>query len=177
MKIVPIFAKRLFAFHYDGEADNAYSSILSLWDDIEYLYSFLKENVQDWPKGYDMEKLMDKIINDANLIDDTLYEIIRQPNKKLDHFFKTLDNNEYQFKILSLQKGRQSYLRLYAIRIDEDTFVITGGAIKFHHLMQDREHTKNELEKLNNAKYYLKTQGIFDDDSFFEFLNEQNDEQ
>lgn len=172
MKIVPIFAERLFAFHYEGEADNAYRKIVGLWDDIEYLYGFLKENKRDWPNGYDLEGLMDKINEDALWIDDTLNEIINSPDKTLEYFFKPLDNNEHQFKILSLQKGRQSYLKLYAIRIDQDTFVITGGAIKFHHLMKDRDHTRQELDKLNRAKEYLKEQGIFDEDSFYEFLNE-----
>ncbi|WP_430613208.1 hypothetical protein [Flavobacterium sp. JP2137] len=63
---------------------------------------------------------------------------------------------------------------MYAIKIDEDVFVITGGAIKLplQHLMEDRVHTKEELRKLECAKEYLKDNGIFDEDSFFEFLKE-----
>lgn len=173
MKIVNIFAHRLFSFQYD-ENENEYRKLLRLWDDIEYLYNFLKANENDWPLGYDIQSLATKIMDDAEFIDDTLLDIIESPDKKLEHFFKTLDNNEYQFKLLSLQKGRKSYLRLYAIRIDEDTFVITGGAIKFHHLMEDREHTRIELQKLNKAKDYLKNKQIFDEESFFEFLTEQD---
>lgn len=65
-------------------------------------------------------------------------------------------------------------MRLYAIKIDEDTFVITGGAIKLplQHLMQDRAHTQLELSKLNKAKRYLEENGVNDNDSFYEFLNE-----
>ena len=76
--------------------------------------------------------------------------------------------------MLFRSKGRQHCLRLYAIKIDEDTFVITGGAIKLplHHLMDDREHTRIELQKLKSAKSYLKENGVFDEESFFEFLNE-----
>lgn len=63
---------------------------------------------------------------------------------------------------------------MYAIKIDDDTFVITGGAIKLplHHLMNDREHTRVELQKLDSAKSYLDENDVFDEDSFFEFLNE-----
>lgn len=77
-------------------------------------------------------------------------------------------------RVLSLQKGRAHSLRVYAIKVDADTFVITGGAIKLplQHLMEDREHTTIELKKLNNAKSYLREQGICDDESFFEFLTE-----
>lgn len=79
-------------------------------------------------------------------------------------------NSEYQFQILSLQKGRKNYLRIDALRIDDDCFVITGGAIKLTHLMEEREHTANELQKLEVAKQFLKANDIYDSDSFYEFL-------
>lgn len=85
-----------------------------------------------------------------------------------------MDNNEYRIQELSRRKGRQSVLRLYSIRIERNIYVITGGAIKLHlqHLMEDRTHTQKELSRLNAAKDFLKNNGIFDEDSFFEFLNE-----
>lgn len=85
-------------------------------------------------------------------------------------FFRPLYNNEYQQKQLSLRKGRERLLRLYAIRIDVNCFVITGGAIKLTRSMQDRWHTKLELVKLERAKAFLTDNGIFDSDSYFEFL-------
>ena len=111
---------------------------------------------------------------DAISIDEQLIRITETTNESLSPFFKPLHNQEYQVKILSLQKGRRYCLRLYAIKIDEDTFIITGGAIKLplHHLMKDREHTRIELQKLEKAKSYLKENGVFDEDSFFEFLKE-----
>jgi hypothetical protein len=62
---------------------------------------------------------------------------------------------------------------LYAIRIDENCFVISGGAIKLTHLMKVRPHTQRELDKLDAAKSYLQKQGIFDEDSFFKKITEQ----
>ena len=70
------------------------------------------------------------------------------------------------------QKGRKNYLRIYALRIDKNCFVITGGAIKFTHLMQDRKHTQLELNKIEMCRNYLKENGIIDADSFYEFLNQ-----
>src|SRR5690554_935813 len=137
MKIVNIFAHKLFAFHYKGEEDNEYDRLLDLWDDTEYIFEFLKSNESDLPY-LNIEIIADKLMKDAESIDDTLIEICNAPNRILDHFFAPLDNNEYRERVLSLQKGRASYLRMYAVRIDEDLFVITGGTIKFHHLMQDR---------------------------------------
>lgn len=174
MEIVDIFAERLFAFHYAGEADNEYDRLLDLWDDMEYVYNFLKENNKDIPNNKTIPQIAEYIIEDAQEIDEILIEITEAENKTLSYFFKPLHNLESGARILSLQKGRQFCLRMYAIKIDEDTFVITGGAIKLplQHLMQDREHTRVELNKLNQAQAYLNEMGILDRESFFEFLNE-----
>ncbi|WP_291076774.1 hypothetical protein [Empedobacter sp. UBA6322] len=174
MKIVNIFANRLFALHYQNETYNEYDRLMDLWDDTTYIYDFLKENVADIPKGKNIKDIAEDIIEDAYAIEDTLLEITETSDKTLSQFFKPLYNQEYQLKVLSLQKGREDYLRIYAIRIDDDTFVITGGAIKLplHYLMDDRPHTRFELQKLENVKAFLNENGIFDDDSFFEFLNE-----
>lgn len=174
MEIVNIFAERLFAFRYAGEADNEYDRLLDLWDDMEYVYNFLNENKEDIPNNKTIPQIAEYIMEDAQEIDEKLIEIVQTEDKTLSHFFKPLHNLESGARILSLQKGRQYCLRMYAIKIDEDTFVITGGAIKLpeQHLMEHRDHTKVELQKLNNAQAYLNEMGIYDRESFFEFLNE-----
>lgn len=50
---------------------------------------------------------------------------------KLDAYFEPLQETERK-SVLSLQKGkiRQNRLRLYALKIDMDCYVITGGAVK-----------------------------------------------
>lgn len=46
------------------------------------------------------------------------------------------------------------------------------GAIKLTHLMQDKEHTAMELDKLNRCKAFLKANGVFDKDSFVDLNKE-----
>lgn len=173
MKIVSIFEDKLFAFHYDNEDENELNRLLGLWSDVGYLYRFLKEQKKDIG-SWSIDKLAEKILSDAESIDDTLKELSTNESKRLEHFFKPLDNSEYQFQLLSRQKGRIDYLRIYALKIDDNCFVITGGAIKFTHFMNDRKHTKDELHKLESAKQYLKENGVSDSDSFFELLLDQN---
>ncbi|GAA4511814.1 hypothetical protein [Sphingobacterium thermophilum] len=172
MKIVPIFADKLFAFHYDGEVDNEYDRLLELWTDTEYVRAFLQENKEDIPPNYSIRQYVAFIREDAIEIDEQLIAIAESGDDQLEQFFQPLRNSEYQIRVLSSQKGRKNCLRLYAIRIDENVFVITGGAIKLprQHCMEDREHTRVELRKLEKAKDFLKLNGIFDEDSFFEFL-------
>jgi len=88
-------------------------------------------------------------------------------------FFAPLNNFQYKFRILAEQKGRENYLRVYALKIDDNCFVITCGAIKFTHLMEDRIHTREELIKNTQCRDYLLSENIFDITSFKDLLNTQ----
>lgn len=171
MKIVSIFAGKLFSFHFPDESENELKRILSLWRDSEFLEQFYYENKGDL-KGISYETFSQNIIDDANQLDDTLYNLSQNESSDYDVFFKQLNNQEYQFKLLSKRKGRINDLRLYALKIDANCYVITGGAIKLTHLMEDRPHTLNERTKLDKCCRYLNDQGIFDSESFFEFILE-----
>jgi len=173
MKIVSIFAPNLYAFKFENEVDNELRRLLLDWNDVSYLYRFLDQNKGDVTKTIPLPTLIDQLIENANSIDDKLGEISNDTSKKLEDFFKHLNNQEYRIVQLSKQKGRKNYLRLYAIRIDSNCFVITGGAIKFHHLNKDKEHTRLEMDKIEKCKDFLKNNSVFDSDSFFEFLNDQ----
>lgn len=172
MKIVRIFAGQLFAFHFNGEKMNELRRLLTLWNDTTYLYKFVTENKSDVSKDVTIGSLVFQLNKNANEIDDTLNEISSDPERSLEEFFKPLDNQEIYIVKLSKQKGRKNYLRLFAIKIDTNCFVITGGAIKFHHLNKDRPHTQKEMQKIDSCRNYLIDNNVFDTDSFYEFLNE-----
>ena len=173
MKIVRIFAEKLFAFHFDDETENELIRLLKLWNDTEYVYEFIQQNLDDIPDDEDPDDLLLKISNHADEINDILYDITEDDSNQFESFFKPLNNQEYQEVLLSKQKGRKFYLRIYAIRIDANCFVITGGAIKFTHLMIEREHTQIELQKLEKCRDFLRENDIIDSDSFYEFFNEE----
>ena len=67
-----------------------------------------------------------------------------------------------------------SWLRVYAIRLEKTVFVITGGAIKLTQTMQERPHTWEELKKMDRCREFLKTNGIFDQDSLIDYANEES---
>lgn len=118
--------------------------------------------------------LSQQIIDNANDIDDRLLYLSTQPGRSLSEFFRSLDNNEYRLVSLSKQKARKNYLRLYAIRLNADCFLVTGGAIKFHHLNKDRPHTQIEMQKLSKCKDYLIENGVFDADDLYQYLKEKS---
>lgn len=92
---------------------------------------------------------------------------------------KPLDITDARVSKLSREKARNwdrdrhaSWLRIYAIRLEPNIYVVTGGAIKLTHTMQERKHTTLELQKLNRCRDYLRSNGVFDQDSFVELANE-----
>jgi hypothetical protein len=171
MKIIPIFAPQLYTFHYDDGKQNELQRLLELWNNTAYLYDFVKNNKKDIPQKKTLDEMVLQLQEDANKIEDNFYEISINSEKRYEEFFKPLNNHEYRIHIqLSKQKGRKNYLRLFAIKIDKNCFVITGGAIKFHHLNNLRPHTKIEMQKMDKCRDYLKENGVLDSESFHEFL-------
>ena len=165
MKIVCIFADQLFAFHYDGEVDNEYDRLMELWTDVEFLSNYAKEN--NIP---DVRKFVMNVLQGAEQIQNLLEEI-NQNKKPFTTYFEPLQYSEIN-RVLSLQKGkiRKNILRLYAIKLDDTCFLLTGGAIKMSQTMQGHPDTNRELEKLKQVRAYLKDNGVFDEDSFFELF-------
>ena len=77
--------------------------------------------------------------------------------------------------ILGKEKGRphhRSWLRLYAIKLSMGIYIITGGAIKLTRTMQEREHTLQELEKMEKVRNFLLNEHVFDENSFVDYQKE-----
>lgn len=168
MEIVSIFAEQLFAFKYEGEVDNEYDRLMELWTDMAFLKKYAQDNGIN-----DVVSFARNIANDAEQIQDLLNNI-NENKEPYGFYFEPLQLSE-NHNLLAFQKGKikQNRLRYYAIKLDNNCFVITGGAIKMSQTMQEHPDTNNELAKLRAAREYLNKNGVFDEDSFFELLIEQ----
>ncbi|MBQ2060662.1 MAG: hypothetical protein II491_05260, partial [Prevotella sp.] len=67
--------------------------------------------------------------------------------------------------------GHSSWLRIYAIKLASGVFVITGGAIKLTLRMDEREHTRQELRKMDMVRRFLLSENIIDEDGFADYVN------
>lgn len=168
MEIDPIFEPVLFSFRYESQDDNEYDRLINLWTNVAYLRNYAKENNVE-----DINRFINDRLRDAEAMDDYLNGI-NESGEGFDLYFQPLSISETKQPVLRLQKGKRkgNQLRLYAIRIDENCFVITGGAIKMSQKMIDHSDTREELKKMNIAKGYLTDKGVFDEDSFYEWLSE-----
>lgn len=168
-----IIPDKLAAFVYkqDGGVDTLHK-ILSEWRDVEYIFNFYEKNsriIQAGPMspyGYSFEDFSEEIMLDLEQLENFI-EGLKNEDVELDNCFAPLSETEDQTKILSFRKRRCKWLRIYAIRIDENLYAVTGGAIKITKKMQGHKDTKNELAQLNYSRDWLKHYGIETDESFY----------
>jgi hypothetical protein len=170
MKIIDTFVPCLYAFKYQEDLPDELERVFDEWDDSMFLNEFFEKNERNI--SITVEEAIQKVKSEAIYLRNKLIELATTNPNQLNQLFKNLNNNEYAAKDLSQQKARNRWLRLYAIKIDENNYVITGGAIKFdsQHLMQDNPHTNKELIKIMKCRDYLKQEGIYDADSFQEIF-------
>ena len=164
----------------DKELDEL-TSLFEQWNDANYLFKFFRDNIDDLKSYFKVERVS-QAIQDTFEDSDALEELILTfpYTEELDTLFKPLDVTDTKSMELTRQKARNwererhdSWLRIYAIRLEPNVYVVTEGAIKLTRAMQDKEHTMIELNKLNKCKEFLKRNGVFDKDSFIDLNMEE----
>lgn len=170
---------RLWAVRYDGENDNALYMLFDQWNDVMWLRSFFKKNWQDLTSYFKIPMSIKPLkipIENSSRLQGIIMDI--SPDANLDEIFHPLENFRTSDILLGKEKARlkrterhSSWLRIYAIKLSEGVYVITGGAIKLTLKMEEREHTRQELVKMERVRSFLLDENIIDDDSFVEYMN------
>ena len=182
MKFDPIIPDgRLWAVRYDGMEDNILFQTFSNWVNYDWLKEFFVKNSRDLSSYFHITSLEEAIydtFSDAVQLQSVILDLT--PDNALNKFFRPLDNYRTAEMALGKEKAKgfrqsnhASWLRLYALKLDENTFLITGGAIKLTRTMQEREHTLSELFNLEKVRSFLINNGIFDADGFKDMQNQE----
>lgn len=168
---------RLWSVRYEGASDNALFECFAQWNDVEWLRDFFSVNKEDLESFFritDVNKAIYDTIEDSDKLQCLILDL--SPDADLEKLFRPLDNRQTVAMMLDKEKarlknaiGHPSWLRLYAIRLEKGTYIVTGGAIKLTAAMSEREHTLNELSKMEKVRNFLLDEGIVDKDSFVDF--------
>ena len=167
---------RLWAVRFNKDNQNALQKVMSQWSDAGWLADFFTQNIDDLISYFRITSIEDAIyqtMEDRDELACIIMDIF--PDANLDRFFRPLDNNRISEMLLGKEKGRLnrgSWLRLYAIKLSVGIFIITGGAIKLTKTMREREHTLQELEKMEKVRNFLIQEHVFDEDSFIDYQKE-----
>lgn len=173
---------KLWAVRYENKTDNVLRQLFSQWSDPEWLITFFCNNMSDleaYFKITDVNQAIYDTIDDSNELQCLILDL--SPNSNLDKLFRPLENGRTQEMLLGGEKARlaryrnhASWLRLYAIKIEQGCFIITGGAIKLTKTMQEREHTLRELNNMERVRNLLLHEGAIDADGFADYMSEIN---
>ncbi|MBV7532157.1 hypothetical protein [Chitinophaga sp. sic0106] len=158
---------QLLAIKYDGNDTDELTRIFDDWYDVEFLYKFLEANQQDLEEAFQrkitIEEAVEEISSEVGMLEEQLLD--RFTKGKMQELFAPLNNNEYVIELqeskgkIKARSFRRPKVRIYAIRIAPNVFIITGGAIKLTNAMQDRPHTRMELIKIRKVKQWLRQNG------------------
>ena len=173
MKIVEltrIVPETLWAARFEGNEENEFDRTFNCWDDSEYLNAFFTMHEQDLVKdfyGYcSVSQAISITMSEADAFEKQLLSVAKGQDfeRRLGDIFKPLDKTA-RIKVVNEKSkaygtGAKSWLRIYAVRLNYDFFVISGSAIKLTKTMNEREHLKEELEKLNVLVRFLKDLNI-----------------
>ena len=175
MKIIPIFVPRLFSIQYDAANPSEFERLFDDWQDPELLYQFFIENEADLISGFfgpiSIEQAALKTRAEARKLEEKLSKLAISTSKSLDEVFIPLRNYGQEIEPFPAKKAygeTDSWLRIYALKLDPGAYLVTGGAIKLTKSMNQRDHTKAEIGKIDRCKTFLKEQGIGDFDGILE---------
>lgn len=177
MEILRTFVPSLLAFKFSEDKPDELEKLFDQWEDPFYLNEFFEENEKDI--DISIEKAIEKARSESKFLRKKLINLTASKPIRLNELFKNLNNYEIKPKLLSPQKAPNRWLRLYAIRIDKNVYIITGGTIKLdggaiaannQYRMQDRNHTNEELKKINRCRDFLLYEGVIDEESFKEIF-------
>lgn len=182
MELVPIFVGEshqdsgLWAVRYSEDPDE-FERLFDLWHDTEYLETFFRNNIHDLPRDFAsshediIHEAVESTMDEADELEDALLTFVKggfaQNGQNLQQIFQPLDNRVYELR--TLQKSKASVksrwrpspkLRIYAIRLAPNLYIITGGAIKLTHTMNERPHLVEELQKIEQVRQWLQQKGI-----------------
>lgn len=153
-----------------------YDRLLCIWNNPKYLFDYFtsKKKYLDGPY-YNKIPVTDAGDMTQEYIDPFFDKL---DSKNLEEVFQTLhdkptdkDDNRYKHKIKETKNNR-NWLRIYAIRIEKNVFVITGGSIKLWERMDEDDATIIELEKIKMVKNFLAEEFICDLESLNAYVLE-----
>jgi hypothetical protein len=176
MKIKPIFVddgtrEGLYAMQYiQGELDE-FERLFDWWNDVQAIHEYCLGNLEYLENDFFLDVSLDmietKISDEAARLEELLHEYCQDGfsgrGDNLQMLFKPLKDHEHalpvrqetKVKILDTYNFPKPILRLYGIRLGTNTFLITGGAVKWTQKMNQHPDTQLELEKLEIVRRFL----------------------
>lgn len=180
MEVIEIYPDNLFAVKFDNKDQDEYAAAFTLWQDLDYLVKFFDDNkdlvnTEFWKNALpslESEDLAKSIVDESFDLLEYIKDIVTNTSggvtPDFDSFFQELGGKKYNH--LREYVPQKSYgtavptmLRLYAIRLDSNCYIVVHGGIKLTQKIQDTPQLNKELfPKIDNVLQFFKANGIID---------------
>lgn len=170
-----------------------FSNIRAKWKDPLLLHDFYVENkaffqTEYW-NGLSEENLIADVVTSVPRIFkrigesfiDRSFDKLFEPLSVKDEFFKNQNEQGVGPHQLVRLKSKFGYVhnklpfRIYAIEVDVDCFIITGGTIKIVEEMKQAPNTDLELKKINYLYRELQQAKIYSKETLLNYLYERTE--
>lgn len=184
--IEEIFPDYLYSVRYDDRKENEYYRLFKEWNDKDFLLGFFRDHAQYLNKAIwnelrnDPEASAASAIEDANELEPLIRQLCVNTAKgvtpDLDSLFFPLDG-KYSYvwsKIPMKAYGvkSHSFIRMYAIKLESNVYLIVCGGIKLGKTIQDSPCLKDfVIQNIDMALRYLKENGIIDGEDLQKDMN------
>lgn len=176
MIIESIFPPHLYSIRYDSEEINEFDRLLDNWNDAVYVTEFLRANsdylsTPVWSQTPTPEDAARQVYNEARVIEEYFEELAQNSYQGIipnfNSIFHYLDGKyKYELKIPPMKSYghvRPSLIRIYAIKLGDNCYLITGGGIKLSDTIQNSPNLKDHvLQNIDKVRNYLLENGISD---------------
>lgn len=180
MEIISIYPGSLFAVKFDDKDQNEYEAAFSLWQDLDYLVDYFDKyksiiKADFWKEflpSFDSEDLALSIAKESIDLEEFISQIAENTGKGIipdfDHFFKELGGSNYcHLHEYVPQKAygtnSPSMLRIYAIRLDANCYIVVYGGIKLTKAIKDTPILNKELfPRIDSVINFFRANGIIE---------------
>jgi hypothetical protein len=180
MEIVEIYENWLYSIQFDEEELNEFERVFNEWHDLDYLENFFETHAEYlesdfWAKSglhADTPNINAiRVIQEAENLEKYIKRLVKNTSKgkkpDLDTYFHFLDGKYKCVWTLEPVKSygthRPSLLRLYAIKLEHNCYLIVYGGIKLGETIQSSPVLKDHVfDKIDKVLNYLKANSISD---------------
>jgi hypothetical protein len=182
VEIIKIYSPYIYSIKYDGQEENEFDRLFSEWSDVESIMNFMERNknylkADFWKIKLEPEAATRRVLDEAEEME-SIFEKLDENTRNgeypdFDSHFYPLEGKykyllEYQ-PMKSYGSGNQALLRIYAIKMGKNTYLITGGGIKLSDKIQNSPGLKEHvIQNIDRVRDWLKANGIMDSDDMNE---------
>ncbi|MBN8692613.1 MAG: hypothetical protein J0L69_05420 [Bacteroidetes bacterium] len=193
MEIIPIFVDEnnpiLSSSCYEEDGVGEFIKLFDRWDDIEFLKNYFTKHsklLNNNGTNFTIEEAIVRTLKEAKKLRQKFIQLAKSTTtdntQGLDEIFAPLHKLKHTVELtpskaygISEIEYETSWLRIYAIKLEENVYIVTGGYIKLSDKIQDTDEGKNELDKIKRTITYLKINNLIEKEDLVDFLKEEDE--